>query len=252
MKALACELPAASGTPLAKWSCPARETAARGITASVSARTVRRWLAQDVLKPWRHRSWIFPRDPYFAVKAARVFDLYERIWEARPLGGDEYVLSADEKPGVQARRIHPALPSGPGRPMRVGKRVRPLRHPGLPGRLRRAPRAGDGPLRAGDRHQAVRGFSAAGVLGGGRRRLASWLDSGRTDERRLAERGHGAPAGARLPAQPEICFSIIQRKLLVPDDFADLPALAAKIGVFERRHNSAAAFQPGQRGPVIW
>ena len=57
----------------------------RGITASVSARTVRRWLAQDVLKPWRHRSWIFPGDPFFAVKAARVFDLYERIWEARPL-----------------------------------------------------------------------------------------------------------------------------------------------------------------------
>ena len=56
----------------------------RGITASVSARTVRRWLAQDVLKRWRHRSWIFPGDPFFAVKAARVFDLYERIWEARP------------------------------------------------------------------------------------------------------------------------------------------------------------------------
>ena len=67
---------------------PARETAARGITASISASTVRRWLAEDVLKLWRHRSWIFPRDPYFAVKAARVFDLYERIWEARPLGGD--------------------------------------------------------------------------------------------------------------------------------------------------------------------
>ena len=77
-------------------------------------------------------------------------------------------------------------------------------------------------------------------------------DSGRTDERRLAERGHGAPAGARLLAQPEICFSIIQRKLLVPDDFADPPALAAKIGVFERRYYSAAAFQPGKRGPVIW
>ena len=75
VKALACELPAASGTPLAKWSCPARETAARGITASVSARTMRRWLAQDVLKPWRHRSWIFPRDPYFAVKAATRFRL---------------------------------------------------------------------------------------------------------------------------------------------------------------------------------
>jgi hypothetical protein len=49
----------------------------------------------------------------------------------------------------------------------------------------------------------------------------------------------------------QIYFSIIQRKLLVPDDFADLPALAAKIGGFERRYNSAA-LQPGQRGAVIW
>jgi len=48
-----------------------------------------------------------------------------------------------------------------------------------------------------------------------------------------------------------IYFWIIQRKLLVPeDDFADLPALAAKIGAFERRYNSAV-LQPGQRGPVI-
>src|SRR5436309_3412736 len=35
-------------------------------------------------------------------------------------GGDEYVLSADEKPGVQARmRIHLPLPPGPGRSMRA-------------------------------------------------------------------------------------------------------------------------------------
>ena len=47
-----------------------------------------------------------------------------------------------------------------------------------------------------------------------------------------------------------IYFWIIQRKLLVPEDFADLPALAAKTGAFERRYNSAA-LQPGQRGPVI-
>jgi hypothetical protein len=70
-KALACELPATTGAPLARWSCPelAREAPARGITPAISASTVRRWLAEDVLKPWQHRSWIFPRDPYFAVKA---------------------------------------------------------------------------------------------------------------------------------------------------------------------------------------
>src|SRR4029077_7361064 len=37
-----------------------------------------------------------------------------------PLGDDEYVLSADEKPGVQARmRTHLPLPPGPGRAMRA-------------------------------------------------------------------------------------------------------------------------------------
>ena len=122
VKALACELPAASGTPLARWTCPelARHAAASGIVAAVSASTVRRWLANDALKPWQHRSWIFPRDPHFALKAGRVLDLYQRTWEGEPLSADEYVLSADEKPGVQARmRTHLPLPPGPGRAMRA-------------------------------------------------------------------------------------------------------------------------------------
>ena len=77
VKALACEMPAWSGTPLARWTCPelARHAAASGIAPAPSASTVRRWLAKDAIKPWRHRTWIFPRDPDFATKAARVLDL---------------------------------------------------------------------------------------------------------------------------------------------------------------------------------
>ena len=122
VKALACELPAISETPLAKWSCPelAREAIDRGLVVSVSASTVRRWLAKDAIKPWQHRTWIFPRDPNFATKAARVLDLYQRLFDGHTLRADEYVISADEKPGVQARRrIHANLPAGPGRAMRV-------------------------------------------------------------------------------------------------------------------------------------
>jgi len=72
VKALACELPAKSEVPLAKWSCPnlAREAVQRRVVESVSASTVRRWLAADALKPWQHRSWISSRDPHFAVKAS--------------------------------------------------------------------------------------------------------------------------------------------------------------------------------------
>jgi transposase len=127
VKALACELPAASGKPLARWTCPelARQAADGGIVTAVSASTVRRWLADDAIKPWQHRSWIFPRDPYFSLKGGRVLDLYERIWEGRPLGAGEYVLSADEKPGVQARsRIHLPLPPGPRRAMRAESEYR--------------------------------------------------------------------------------------------------------------------------------
>ena len=74
--ALACALPAESGVPLSRWSCPdlARELAVRcQIVASAS--TIGRWLAADALKPWQHRSWISVRDPEFAAKAARVLEI---------------------------------------------------------------------------------------------------------------------------------------------------------------------------------
>jgi hypothetical protein len=54
--------------------------------------------------PCYHRSWIFSRDPAFAVQANRILDLYERSWKGRPLKTDEFVISAEEKTSVQARR----------------------------------------------------------------------------------------------------------------------------------------------------
>jgi hypothetical protein len=66
-------------------------------TATLSAASVRRWLAKDAIKPWRYRSWIFLRDPVFAIKAGRVLDLYQRIWDGQELTAADYVISADEK-----------------------------------------------------------------------------------------------------------------------------------------------------------
>ena len=122
VKALACQLPAETGVPLSRWSHAelAAEATGRGIVDTVSASTVRRWLHADAIKPWQHRSWIFPRDPEFALKATRVLDLYQRVWDGEPLGEDEYVISADEKSQLQAlHRRHPGLPPAPGRPRRV-------------------------------------------------------------------------------------------------------------------------------------
>jgi transposase len=96
--ALACQLPRDTGAPLARWSCPelAREAIIQGVTESISAATVRRWLARDAIKPWQYRSWIFPRDPDFATKAGRVLDLYERRLQGSRLRPDEFVISSDE------------------------------------------------------------------------------------------------------------------------------------------------------------
>ena len=113
VKALACQPPEASGVPLSRWSCPdlAAQVVADGIAASVSTSTVRRWLAEDAIKPWQYQSWIFITDPNFAAKAARVLDLYDRVWDGKPLSANDYVISADEKTSIQARcRCHPACP----------------------------------------------------------------------------------------------------------------------------------------------
>jgi len=62
----------------------------------------------------------FPRDPNFAAKAGPILDLYHRVWEGVSLGADEFVISADEKTSIQARRPkQPTSPPAPNRPTRV-------------------------------------------------------------------------------------------------------------------------------------
>ena len=96
VKALACELPVKYGLPLSRWSVAdlGQQVRRSGIVASISDITVWRWLHKDAIRPWYHRSWIFPRDPNFAVKAGRILDLYERVGDEKPLKIDEFVLSA--------------------------------------------------------------------------------------------------------------------------------------------------------------
>ena len=120
VKALACEPPTCG--PLARWSTAELAAAAQrsGLVASISGSTIWRWLDEDAIRPWFHRSWIFPRDPDFARKAGRILDLYERVWEGEPLGADDFVISADEKTSIQARRrCHPTLPPTAGAAMKV-------------------------------------------------------------------------------------------------------------------------------------
>ncbi len=83
---MACELPARYERPLGRFSRSElhRLVIGQGVCGA-SATTIWRWLHDRSLKPWQQRSWIFPRDPDFAVKAARVLDLYARVFDGKRL-----------------------------------------------------------------------------------------------------------------------------------------------------------------------
>ena len=83
-----------------------REVIAQGLVAEISGTTI--WLSQDALRPWRYRSWLFPRDPEFLTKAGRILDLYAGVWQGQPLTPQDHIICADEKTSIQARRrCHP-------------------------------------------------------------------------------------------------------------------------------------------------
>jgi len=64
------ELPSERDIPFSRLSHVdiASKVVRNGIVASVSSAAVWRWLNDDAIKPWLYRSWIFPRDTYFAEK----------------------------------------------------------------------------------------------------------------------------------------------------------------------------------------
>lgn len=256
VKAMACALPAETGVPLARWSAGelAAEAVSRGVVDTVSASTVRRWLAADAIKPWRYRSWIFPRDPDFAAKAARVLDLYDRVWDGRALRADEYVISADEKSQLQAlRRRHPDLPPGPGRVRRQEFEYRrggtlaylaayDVHHAHVIGRC--APSTGIDPFGAlVEQVMTSEPYASA-------KRVFWVVDNGSSHNgarsvQRMREAWPRAelvhlPVHASWLNQVEIFFSIVQRKVVKPQDFDDLDALSTRLLAFQDRYNATA------------
>src|SRR5260221_4448787 len=120
--ALACQLPAATGVPLARWSGPelATEVTAAGLVRQVSPSSVLRILAEHPIKPWQHQSWIYPREEDFEAKAKVVRDLSQGYYHGEPLGPGDRVVPVDAKPSIKARkRCHRTIPAGQGKPARV-------------------------------------------------------------------------------------------------------------------------------------
>jgi DDE superfamily endonuclease len=256
VKALACELPARRGLPLARWTCAElrREVMAQGLVAEISGTTLWRWLGEDALRPWRHRSWIFPRDPEFAAKAGRILDLYHRRWKGAALGPCDYVLSADEKTSIQARkRKHPSLPPASGRPIYIEHEYTrcgawayiaawDVHRAKLFGRCER--KTGIAPFeRLVAQVMRQEPYRSA-------RRVFWIVDNGSSHR--------GKPAIARLNAkwpnlvlvhtpvhaswlnQIETYFSIVQRKVVTPNDFPDLAAVKERLLSFQQRYQAAA------------
>jgi transposase len=256
VKAIACELPATRGLPLSRWSSIelVYEAISAGVVVDVSASTVRRWLPADALKPWRHRPWIFPRDPDFAAKAAPVLDLYHRRWQGEPLGDGDYVISADEKTSIQARcRCNPTLAPAAARTMRIeheyhrGGAVAYLAaldvHRGtVIGRC--APTTGIAPFTDLVEQVMTREPYASAdrvfwiVDNGSSHRSTKAAD-------RIRARWPTAtmvhlPTHASWLNQIEIYFSIVQRKVLAPNDFLDLSDVKDRLTAFQDLYNLAA------------
>jgi hypothetical protein len=255
VKAIACELPKAQGVPLSRFSrTELHRFVVERAVSEASASTIGRWLAEDAIRPWRQRSWIFPRDPDFLEKAGRVLDLYQGRWEGRPLEPGDCVICADAKPSIQARRrIHPSAPPAPGRGQLVEHEYERMgavcyldawdvRRGRVIGRSER--KGGIAPFdRLVWQVMTKEPYASA--------KRVFWVIDNGSDHRghKSIERLQGRwptlilvhlPVHASWLNQSEIYHSIIQRKVLDPNDFDSTAAVARALNEFEHRYNEIA------------
>ena len=252
VKALACELVAQTKQPLSRQSLADVTDRARGALGKPIGRTtVWRILDSDALKPWQYQYWIFPRDPLFVEKAGPILDLYAGTRQGQPLGPGDYILSADEKTSIQARaRRHPPVPCAPGESTRVEPEYRrggawqylaawDVRRGYVLGRCEA--KTGIAPFgRLVEQVLAVEPYRSA-------ERLFWVVDNGSSHRGAAAARRLRAvdariilvhtPIHASWLNQVEIYFLIIQRKVLTPNDFADLAALRLRLALYEELTN---------------
>jgi hypothetical protein len=200
-----------------------------------------------------------PRDPQFDRKAARILDLYAGRWQRRPLRPSDIVLSSDENTSIQARRRrHAETPPGPDRPRRVEHTY------GRTGALQY--------LAAWDvrrrtvlgRCEAKTGIAPFGRLVDQIRAAPEYRDAWRSFvvvENGSSHRGEASverpkprdprlvlvhtPVHASWLNQVEVCFSLLQRKVLTPNDNPNLEAFRVRLPLYEELTN-------GDPRPFCW
>lgn len=260
VKAIACETVAETKLPLSRQSLDDLTTRAHyALGKPISRSTVWRLLDGDAIKPWRYEHWIFPRDPRFAEKAGVLLDLYAGLWQGLRLGLKDHLISADEKTSIQARiRCHPSLAPAPRRPRRVeheygrGGALQYLaawdvRRGYVMGRCE--PKTGIVPF----------GRMVAQVMEREPYRSADrvfWIvdngssHRGEASAKRLAKAYDNlilvhTPVHASWLNQVEIYFSLVQRKVLTPNDFASLDEVEQRLRLYETLTN-------GEPRPFRW
>jgi hypothetical protein len=225
----------------------------------ISRTTIGRILDADAIKPWRYEYWIFPRDPQFEEKAGRGLDLYAGLWQGQPLGPHDHIISADEKTSIQARiRCHPSLSPAPGRKRRVeheydrGGALQYLaawdvQRGSIMGRCE--PSTGLEPFgRLVTQVMEQEPYRSAA-------RVFWVVDNGSSHRGHTAMRRLGnayanailvhTPVHASWLNQVEIYFSIVQRKVLTPNDFASLEEVEQRLRLYEALSNQ-------QPRPFMW
>jgi hypothetical protein len=250
--ASACDVVARTGNPLSRQSLTDLATRAGDeLNKSISRSTVWRILDEDAIKPWQYEHWIFPRAANFFEKAAVVLDLYEGYWAGERLEPFERILSSDEKTSIQARiRCHTTLPPGPGRRRRVeaeyerGGALQYLAAWDIQEGLvmgRCEAKTGIAPfgrlveqvMRRPEYGQGLRTFWVVDN-GSSHRGEASVKRMQKTYPNTILVH---TPVHASWLNQVEVYFSLLQRKVLTPNDSKDLQELEMRIRLYEELTN---------------
>jgi len=249
---IACDVVARTGNPLSRQSTTDLANRARDeLNKPISRSTVWRILDEDAIKPWQYEHWIFPRADDFFEKAAVVLDLYEGYWQEERVDPFDRILSSDEKTSIQARiRRHPTLGPASGRRRRVEAEY------GRGGALQYLaawdvqegrvmglcePKTGIEPF-----GRLVEQVMEQPVYGSADR--VFWVvdngssHRGEASVKRMSRAYPNAilvhlPVHASWLNQVEVYFSLLQRKVLTPNDSINLQELELRIKLYEELTN---------------
>ncbi|MEH1809778.1 IS630 family transposase [Nostoc sp.] len=234
------------------------------MVVSIVTSTVWRWLKSERIKPWRFHTWMHCIDDNFVEKATPALRLYAQAKFL--LSAGFWVVCVDEKTSIQARKgLHPNKAVGVEHTDLFAARY--VREGAT--HLFAALSVAEGliygccsstktfvdfqtflisvlipeTVRRGVRHIYL-------ILDNGSthapKQLQAWLNQKQKEEGwSFTVEVFWLPKYASWLDQIEIWFSILQRKLLTPNDFPDRNTLKQRITDFISRHNDSAQ-------PIKW